>query len=382
MTKSKSKSKARGNNKVKDVLRLRPVIKLKRKAPGQAPGTIEHTGVQRMESVQLTVHDYSDQHCDQIAIRSIEKSAPYLGDRSKTWIQVQGLHDVAQLKDIWSYFELHPLMQEDIVSVSQRPKIESYPEHLFIVLRMIAAPTQAGEDFRSEQVSLVLGPNYLLSFQESEDPVFAPIIKRLQVPGTRLRTLGTDYLAYALIDNVVDHYFLALDALNDKVERLEEEIMTQKQDDLLSDIHGLRRDLLYFRKSVWSLRDSMAQLLRDESTHISSEVKVFLRDVHDHVAQVIDNIENLRETVFSLYDMHMSTLSNRMNEVMKVLTIIATIFIPLTFIAGIYGMNFNPEAGRWNMPELNWPYGYPLAMGLMLIMALLMLLYFKRKKWL
>src|SRR5690554_1771166 len=356
MTKSKSKSKARGNNKVKDVLRLRPVIKLKRKAPGQAPGTIEHTGVQRMESVQLTVHDYSDQHCDQIAIRSIEKSAPYLDDRSKTWIQVQGLHDIAQLKDIWNYFELHPLMQEDIVSVGQRPKIESYPEHLFIVLRMIAAPTQAGEDFRSEQVSLV--------------------------PGTRLRTLGTDYLAYALIDNVVDHYFLALDALNDKVERLEEEIMTQKQDDLLTEIHGLRRDLLYFRKSVWSLRDSMAQVLRDESTHISSEVKVFLRDVHDHVAQVIDNIENLRETVFSLYDMHMSTLSNRMNEVMKVLTIIATIFIPLTFIAGIYGMNFNPEAGRWNMPELNWPYGYPLAMGLMLIMALLMLLYFKRKKWL
>lgn len=194
--------------------------------------------------------------------------------------------------------------------------------------------------------------------------------------------MGTDYLAYALIDNVVDHYFLALDALNDKVERLEEEIMTQKQDDLLTEIHGLRRDLLYFRKSVWSLRDSMAQVLRDESTHISSEVKVFLRDVHDHVAQVIDNIENLRETVFSLYDMHMSTLSNRMNEVMKVLTIIATIFIPLTFIAGIYGMNFNPEAGRWNMPELNRPYGYPLAMGLMLIMALLMLLYFKRKKWL
>ena len=342
---AKNKSKAKSKNR--GVLRLRPVIKLKRKAPGQAPGTIEHTGVQRMESVQLTVHDYSDQHCDQIAIHSIEKSAPYLGDRSKTWIQVQGLHDIAQLKDIWNYFDLHPLMQEDIVSVSQRPKIESYPEHLFIVLRMIAAPSQAGEDFRSEQVSLVLGPNYLLSFQESEDPVFAPIIKRLQVPGTRLRTLGTDYLAYALIDNVVDHYFLALDALNDKVERLEEEIMTQKQDDLLTEIHGLRRDLLYFRKSVWSLRDSMAQVLRDESTHISSEVKVFLRDVHDHVAQVI-----------------------------------ATIFIPLTFIAGIYGMNFNPEAGRWNMPELNWPYGYPLAMGLMLIMALLMLLYFKRKKWL
>lgn len=236
--------------------------------------------------------------------------------------------------------------------------------------------------FKSEQISFVLGSNFILSFQESDEPIFEPVLKRLETTGTRLRRLGVDYLAYALLDNVVDHYFSALDQIGESIESIEELVITNPKPEHLQNIHSMRRDLIYFRKSVWSLRDGINSLLRDETPLISNEVKVFLRDVYDHVVQVIDSIENQREMVYSLYDMYMSALSNRMNEVMKVLTIIATIFIPLTFIAGIYGMNFNPEASRWNMPELSWPWGYPAVMVLMLILGLLMVVYFKKKRWL
>ncbi|MGQ1947028.1 magnesium/cobalt transporter CorA [Geofilum sp. OHC36d9] len=353
-----------------------------RKAPGQAPGTLQHTGIRRMAKVLMTVHDYSETQYDAIPITEIETSAPYLTDSTKTWIQVQGLHDIEQLKKVWDYFELHPLIQEDIVSISQRPKVEFYGDVVFIVLRMIAAgKRELDEGFRTEQVSLVVGSNYVLSFQESDDPVFDPVIKRLALDNTRLRKLGVDYLAYALVDNVVDHYFTALDALGETIESVEEVVIDTPRQENLQTIHGLRRDLIYFRKSVWSLRDGINSLLRDEMPLFSGEVKIFMRDVYDHIVQVIDSIENQREMVFSLYDMYMSSLSNRMNEVMKVLTIIATIFIPLTFIAGIYGMNFNPEAGKWNMPELNWAWGYPASLGIMVIVAFVMVFFFKRKGW-
>lgn len=353
-----------------------------RKAPGQAPGTLQHTGIRRMAKVLMTVHDYNETQYDAIPITEIETSAPYLTDSTKTWIQVQGLHDIEQLKKVWDYFELHPLIQEDIVSISQRPKVEFYGDVVFIVLRMIAAgKRELEEGFRTEQVSLVVGSNYVLSFQESDDPVFDPVIKRLALDNTRLRKLGVDYLAYALVDNVVDHYFTALDALGETIESVEEVVIDTPRQENLQTIHGLRRDLIYFRKSVWSLRDGINSLLRDEMPLFSGEVKIFMRDVYDHIVQVIDSIENQREMVFSLYDMYMSSLSNRMNEVMKVLTIIATIFIPLTFIAGIYGMNFNPEAGRWNMPELNWTWGYPASLGVMVIVAFIMVFFFKRKGW-
>jgi magnesium transporter len=354
-----------------------------RKAPGQAPGTLQHTGIRRMAKVLMTVHDYSETQYDAIPITEIETSAPYLTDSTKTWIQVQGLHDIEQLKKVWDYFELHPLIQEDIVSITQRPKVEFYGDVVFIVLRMIAAgKRELDEGFRTEQISLVVGRNFVLSFQESDDPIFDPVIKRLALDNTRLRKLGIDYLAYALVDNVVDHYFAALDAIGETIESVEEVVIDSPKQENLQTIHGLRRDLIYFRKSVWSLRDGINSLLRDEMPLFSGEVKIFMRDVYDHVVQVIDSIENQREMVFSLYDMYMSSLSNRMNEVMKVLTIIATIFIPLTFIAGIYGMNFNPVAGKWSMPELNWAWGYPASLGVMVVVAFVMIFFFKRKDWL
>jgi magnesium transporter len=356
--------------------------RVNRKPPGQAPGTILHTGLKKMDEVLMTVHDYDESHYEAIQIKEIEKSAPYLSDASKTWIQVRGLHDIDKLKQVWDFFELHPLIQEDIVSISQRPKVEAYGDVIFLVMRMITGKSNGTkEDFKTEQVSMVLGSNYVLSFQESDEPIFEPVIRRLELQTTRLRRLGVDYLAYALLDNVVDHYFTALDSIGETIETIEERILENPKSVHLQSIHALRRDLIYFRKSIWSLRDGINSLIRDDSPLIGSEVKIYIRDVYDHVVQVIDSIENHREMVYSLYDMYMSSISNRMNEVMKVLTIIATIFIPLTFVAGIYGMNFNTKVSPLNMPELNWAWGYPFALGIMGVMAVGMLVYFRRKGW-
>ncbi|SFX72987.1 magnesium/cobalt transporter CorA [Marinospirillum alkaliphilum] len=358
--------------------------RVRRKKPGQAPGTLLHTGQQQLDQMLMTVHDYDTERCQSLAIDQIDASAPYLGSSTKTWIQVRGLHDVERLQQVMDYFELHPLIQEDILSISQRPKVEPYGEVIFVVLRMIRAePAADGRPkLKSEQVSLVLGSNYVLTFQESDDTLFDPVIRRLGMKNTRMRRHSVDYLAYALLDNLVDHYFSALDLVSETLEQLEEQVLEQPRPEDLQSIHALRRDLVYFRKSVWSLRDGINSLIRDDSPLITSDVKLYLRDVYDHLVQVIDSIENQREILFSLYDIYMSSLSSRMNEVMKLLTIIATIFIPLTFVAGIYGMNFNPEISIWNMPELNWMLGYPFALGLMASIAGGMLLYFRRRGWL
>jgi magnesium transporter len=361
-----------------------PHKRVLRKPPGQIPGTPIHTGERHMEQVLMTVHDYDEEHYEVIPIKKIEKSEPFLKSKSKTWIQVRGLHDVETLKKVWEYFDLHPLVQEDVVSTSQRPKVEHYPGHIYIVLRMIVHRDDGnnGKKLQTEQISIVTGSNYVLSFQETDEPIFDPVLKRLQLHSTRLRKYGPDYLSYALMDTIVDHYFHALDEIGESIEYTEELIINEPKTEHLQRIHSLRRDMIFFRKSVWSLRDGINSLIRDDSPLISGDVKIFLRDVYDHVVQVIDSIETSREMVIGLFDMYMSGLSNRMNEVMKVLTIIATIFIPLTFIAGIYGMNFDPEVSPFNMPELSWYYGYPLSLFLMILILIGMLFYFRRKGWL
>jgi len=354
-----------------------------RKPPGQAPGTVVYTGQKKLENVVIKVHDFDEAGYRSENVENLNEIKPYLEDKSKTWIQVQGLHDIEMLQKIWNYFELHPLIREDIVNTTQRAKVEDYSNQIFVVMRMISQESVKNgmPMLRNEQVSLVLGENYVISFQESDSDIFAPVIKRLETPNTRLRKFGPDYLAYALIDNIADHYFHALDDVGEAIELLEERIIENPEDSLLRSIHILRRDLIFFRKAVWPLRDSINSLIRDENALIRSETKIYIRDVYDHTIQVIDSIENYREMVYSLYDMHMSGLSNKMNEVMKVLTIIATIFIPLTFIAGIYGMNFNTETSPMNMPELSWYYGYPASLALMGVMALLMIFYFRKKNW-
>src|SRR5690554_1716744 len=360
----------------------RSAAEVQRKKPGQPPGFLQHTGEQKLEAMRMTVHDYDANRYDSFTIDALDPTAAYMRPSSKTWIQIQGLHDITQLRKVMDYFELHPLVQEDIVSINQRPKVEPYGEVIFVVGRMITA-RQEGDatELKSEQVSLVLGKNFVLSFQESDDPLFDPVIRRMLVANTRLRRHSIDFLTYALLDNLVDHYFTALDFINETIESMEERVLDQPDPSDLQSIHALRRDLIFFRKSVWSLRDGINSLIRDDSPLISPEIKVYLRDVYDHLVQVIDSVESQRELVFSLYDMYMSSLSSRMNEVMKVLTVISTLFIPLTFIVGVYGMNFNPETSVWNMPELNWAFGYPAAWGLMLVIVASMLVYFKRKGW-
>lgn len=351
------------------------------KKPGAAPGTVEHIGRKRVEEVNITVHDYDEAHVERIAIDSIEDCRPYLDEPSKTWIKVQGLHDVPKLQRIWSYFDLHPLIQEDIVNTRQRPKVEQYENCIFIVMRMLSYdPEQEAVD--SEQISIILGKNFVLSFQESDQPIFEPVVERLNVGKSRMRTLGPDYLAYALIDNVTDHYFSLLTVLDEQLESVEDELMEDPEEETFHRIHALRKEVTFTRKAIWPTRDMLNSIIRDESAFIEEPTKIFIRDVYDHVVQIIDNIENYRDIIIGMHDMYMSHVSNKMNEVMKVLTIIATIFIPLTFVAGIYGMNFNPEASPYNMPELNWYWGYPAFWGLMLILATIMVIFFKRKNWL
>lgn len=351
-----------------------------RKAPGSAPGTIEHIGERHMDEIEITVYDYDENSLQEIPIDKIQKAQQYLDSPSKTWIKVCGLHDTEKLKSIWSFFDLHPLIQEDIVNTSQRPKVETYDNCIFFVLRMLTF-SKDEERMQAEQISIVLGKNYVISFQETNKDYFNPILNRLAVADSRIRKRNTDYLTYALIDTIVDYYYQIIEQIAEDIETLEDELLQDPDDHLLNHVHKIRREIIYFRKSVWPLRDAINTAIRDESQFISDDTKIFLRDVYDHMVQVIDNIENYRDMILGLHDMYMSHVSNKMNEVMKVLTIIATIFIPLTFVAGIYGMNFDPEASPLNMPELDWYWGYPASLGFMAVISFIMIIYFRRKGW-
>lgn len=367
--------------KIKHVL---PSIRFRRtgdvKKPGSAPGTVEHIGERHMDEIKITVHDYDEEHVEEISISEIQKAQQYLDAPSKTWVKVRGLHDTEKLKSIWNFFELHPLIQEDIVHTAQRPKVEVYDNCIFIVLRLLSY-SEKEKKIHSEQIGLVLGENYVLSFQETDTDHFKPILDRLAIAKSRIRKKGPDYLTYALVDTIVDYYFNVIEHIAEDIELLEDDLLKDPEDPLLEHIHKIRREIIFFRKSVWPLRDAINTIIRDESRFIEDSTKLYIRDVYDHMVQVIDNIENYRDMVLGLHDMYMSHVSNRMNEVMKVLTIIATIFIPLTFIAGIYGMNFNPEASPLNMPELTWYWGYPAIMSIMGVIAVVMIIYFKRKSW-
>lgn len=343
--------------------------------PGSAPGTVEHLGKQRVEEINITLRDYDKDHIIERDIDSIEEGKPFLDKPTNTWINIQGLHDIDKLKTIWNYFELHPLMQEDIADTAQRPKVEHYDDYSFFVIKMLHyKPTT--QELYSEQISIVLGEDIVLSFQESDRPVFKPIYDRLLLRPGRIRQSGTDYLAYAIIDTVVDHYFNLLAMFGEEIEDLEDQLMIAPEDIAFQNIHGLRKKVVYTRKMIWPLRDLLNSTIRDESIFIEESTKIYLRDVSDHVNQIIDNLENYRDMIRGTHDMYTSHMNNKMNEVMKVLTIISTIFIPLTFITGIYGMNFE------FMPGIHWQWGYPISLLVMLVVVVSMIMYFKVKDWL
>jgi len=293
------------------------------------------------------------------------------------WINVDGFADLRLIENVGSLFGLHDLALEDVVNVHQRPKVEEFEDHLFIVTRMLPDPAAT----HTEQVSLFLGKGYVLTFQEAPGDVFEPVRERLRRHKGRIRQMGPDYLAYALLDAVIDGYFPALERQGESIESLEAMVLTQPHQELAADIHAIKRDLLEIHRAVWPQRDMINGLMRDESDLIREKTRTYLRDCYDHTVQLIDMIETYREISSSLLEIHLSSLSNRMNEIMKVLTIMATIFIPLSFIASIYGMNFNPASSPWNMPELGWRYGYLLALGLMAAVAIGLLAMFHAHGW-
>ncbi len=352
----------------------KPMERRSKKA-GLPPGTLVYTGEQLVESVRITVIDYDEQHFDERQVTSLEECVPFRATPTVTWINVDGLHDVNVIAKLGRTFDIHPLILEDILSTGQRPKLEDFDQGLFIVLRMLSF-SDDHQTVESEQVSLIVGPNFVLSFQERIGDVFDFVRDRIRNGKGRIRKLGSDYLAYSLLDAIVDSYFAVLEKLGEKIEALEEEVVTNPRERTLRQIHALKHEMITLRRSIWPLRELIGGLQRSESPLIAKSTSVYLRDVYDHTIQIIDTIESFRDMVTGLLDIYLSSLSNRMNEVMKVLTIIATLFIPLTFIAGIYGMNFE------HMPELSWRYGYAAVWVVMIAVAAVMLVYFRRKKWL
>lgn len=350
----------------------RQPVSVSRKTPGAAPGTITHIGRKRVDSIDIRIYDYNESRVSTAQTKSPDECLRYRDNGAVTWFRVTGLHDTETIKTLLDGFGIHPLIQEDVVNTGQRPKVEVYDRQVFMVLKAIRV---TDEKIEYEQISIVLGKDFVFSFQESDYPVFSAIENRIQYENTRLRRKGSDYTAYALIDIVADYYFAALDEMSSQIDLIEDALLLNTDRDHLVNIHNLKRELSRFRKKVWPLRDSLNTLLRDDNELIRDETKLFIRDVYDHVIQVIDSLDNYREIVTSLHDMYMTNISNKMNEVMQVLTIIATIFIPLTFIAGVYGMNFE------YMPELAWKWAYPATWSIMLLITGGMILYFKRKRW-
>ena len=346
------------------------------KKVGQPPGTPVYTGdhadvVPHLRVVTYNQHDYHETSGTQLDQCLPDKVEPGL----LTWVIVHGLSDAKLMSDIAKRFDLHPLTVEDILNVEQRPKVEEFDNYLFITLKMLLWKTKLST-FTIKQISLVLGKNFVLSFLEGESPHFDVIIKRLQsTSNQRLRQQGSDYLAYRIIDSIVDNYFIVLEALGDEIEKIEGRIIVSPTPQAMRTLYHFKRQMLLLRKSIWPMRETIGHLAHVEDKLIANFTRVYLRDVYDHTVQAIDTLETFRDILASLMDMYLSSLTNRMNEIMKTLTIIATIFIPITTVASIYGMNFE------YMPELKWHWGYPVVLSIMLAMAGGMMCYFWRKKW-
>ncbi len=342
---------------------------------GLPPGTLVFDGERKVERTRITVFDYDESNVQEKEAQTVEECFPFKDEPTVTWVNIDGVHDVETVEKIGNHFGIHPLVQEDIVHTGQRPKLEDFEDYLYIVIKMLFYD-DVREEMSAEQVSLVVGRNYVISFQEREGDVFEPVRERLRGRKGRIVKNGADYLAYSLLDMIVDSYFSILEKMGDRIESLEEELTTDPNPKTLGIIQRMKREMIFLRKSIWPLREVISSLERDESPIIEESTQIFLRDVYDHTIRVIETVEALRDMLSGMLDIYLSSVSNRMNEVMKVLTIIATIFIPLTFIAGIYGMNFE------HMPELKFPWAYPVVWGVMVVIGILMLVYFRRKRWL
>jgi magnesium transporter len=352
------------------------IVGAQRPPPGSAPGTLVPDPDAPQPVIRILAYG-PDQMLER-RIFDIGEIDKIVGLFPVTWVNVDGLGDMDTVQRIATKFGVHRLALEDVVSSHQRPKVEEYEEHTFVVIRM---PRPTAERFDTEQLSIFLGDGYVLTFQESEGDCFDPVRDRLRTRRGRLRITGGDYLTYALIDAVIDSYFPVLEGTGEAVETLEDELTEHADPALIGRIHALKRDLLALRRVVWPQRELVNALIRDRSPRISDSTAIYLRDCYDHAITLLDVVETYRDIASGLHDLYLSSVSTRLNEIMKVLTIISTIFIPLGFIASLYGMNFDTQASPLNMPELHWRWGYPFALGLMLAIAGGLVVYFWRKGW-
>lgn len=342
---------------------------------GLSPGTPVYVGKKKVERVRITVIDYDDQRLEIREVERVEECFPFKETPTTTWINVEGFHEIPIVEQLGQCYGLHPLIVEDILNTEQRPKIDIFDNYIFVVLRMHDFDS-GNQVLDSEQVSIIFGDHFVITFQEKEGDIFDAIRNRIKNKIGRIRRVGPDYLAYALMDALVDSYFKILENIDEEIEALEEQLITDPTLETSKGIHFLKKQMILFRKSVWPLREIISGLQRTETPLIKDLTKVYLRDLYDHTIQVIETAETLRDMISGLLDTYLSGISNRMNQIMKVLTIFASIFIPLTFIVGIYGMNFD------YMPELKWKWGYFAVLAFLFLAGFSLLFYFKKKKWL
>jgi magnesium transporter len=357
------------------------LIKRLSKTKGLKPGSVVFIGEQKVEKTKMRIIDYNETELSEHEVSSVEECFPFKDKPTVTWINIDGLHDVSVIEKIGNHFGMHPLIMEDIANTGQRPKIETSDEYIFLTMKMLYLD-ESNTDIHSEQFSFIFGNNFVISFQERVGDVFESVRERLRKTVPRIRFMTSDYLAYTLVDAIVDHYFAVLEGIAAKIEAMEDVLIENPKPADLETIHDLKRQLIFMRKATWPLREVVGGLERLESGLIKDTSKAYLRDLYEHTIQVIDTVETFRDMVSGLLDIYLSSVSNKMNEVMKVLTIIATIFIPLGFLAGVYGMNFDTSISPFNLPELGLPFGYIMFWGLVLLIGGGLFVYFKRKKWL
>jgi len=366
------KIKHQTKKQLRNVARL---IKNKPKKIGLDPGSLIYVGDKEKQPITISLFDYKSDHFIEKTVLNVEELLAYKQTETTSWINIDGVHEVEILEKIGKHFDIHPLTLEDILNTNQRPKLDEYPNYLYIVLRMFFLD-EKDKALKNEQVSLILTKNFVITFLEDAGDVFNPVRERIRKSATRLRENGTDYLAYALIDSIVDSYFHILEKIGEDVEGLEDNLVIEPNKNDLQTIHLLRREMILLRRAIWPLREVISAMQRNENEFIEEKTRVYLRDVYDHTIQIIDTIESYREMVVGMLDTYLSSTSNKLNEVMKVLTVISTLFIPLTFLAGVYGMNFK------SFPELGYDWMYPWGFWIITLFVVMgMAVFFKKKKW-
>jgi len=341
---------------------------------GIPAGSLIHIGEKKVDKIKIKLIDYgSDKYIEQ-DFENIEQCFEFKDNETISWINIDGIHDTEILSKLGDCFEFHPLVLEDILNTEQRPKVEDFKDYVYIVLKMIDYDKKIKE-LSFEQVSIIFGKNYLISFQEKPLKIYEPIKKTIKNNESKIRKNGSDYLAYLLVDSIIDNYFSVLENIGERIENIENKLVVSPSSKTLKAIYVLKRDMLLLHKSVWPLREVISKLERGETLLVESNTRIYIRDVYDHIIQIIDTVETYRDMLSNMIDIYLSSMSNRLNEVMKVLTIISTIFIPITFIASIYGMNFI------YMPEFTSKWSYPVVWFIILTIIIAMVIYFKRKKW-